>query len=173
MNETNAQIEHAANTTRINAEVHRGMESLDNAVAHSETSDESTATEKRHRGHFVVVAIDFGTTYSGYAFSFTSEPDSIHMMRKWEGGDPGVINQKTPTSVLLTPDGEFHSFGFSARDNYHDLSKEDTQAWLYFDRFKMILHNTAVSLLFEVVVVSTVIRFKNVRNEHCNSRTRT
>jgi hypothetical protein len=36
--------------------------------------------------HFVVVAIDIGTTYSGYAFSFTRDPDSnIHTMRKWEG----------------------------------------------------------------------------------------
>ena len=35
--------------------------------------------------HFVIVAIDFGTTYSGYAFSFTRDPDNIHVMRKWEG----------------------------------------------------------------------------------------
>ena len=36
--------------------------------------------------HFVVVAIDIGTTYSGYAFCFTRDPDcNIHMMRKWEG----------------------------------------------------------------------------------------
>lgn len=44
--------------------------------------------------HFVVAAIDFGTTYSGYAFAFKRDPDSIHMMRKWEGGDPGVTNMK-------------------------------------------------------------------------------
>uniref|UniRef100_A0A9L0RKH1 Heat shock protein family A (Hsp70) member 12B n=1 Tax=Equus caballus TaxID=9796 RepID=A0A9L0RKH1_HORSE len=28
----------------------------------------------------VVVAIDFGTTSSGYAFSFASDPEAIHMM---------------------------------------------------------------------------------------------
>lgn len=67
---------------------------------------------KQPPGHFVVVAIDFGTTFSGYAFSFSQEPNSIHMMRKWEGGDPGLINQKTPTCLLLEPDGTFHSFGF-------------------------------------------------------------
>ena len=33
----------------------------------------------------VVVAIDFGTTYSGYAFSFIHDAEDIHMMRKWEG----------------------------------------------------------------------------------------
>jgi hypothetical protein len=32
-------------------------------------------------------AIDFGTTYSGYAFSFIHDPEEIHMMRKWEGTD--------------------------------------------------------------------------------------
>lgn len=30
----------------------------------------------------VVVAIDFGTTSSGYAFSFTQDPEAIHMMRR-------------------------------------------------------------------------------------------
>lgn len=35
--------------------------------------------------HSVVVAIDFGTTFSGYAYSFTHEPENIHIMRKWEG----------------------------------------------------------------------------------------
>lgn len=38
----------------------------------------------------VVVAIDFGTTSSGYAFSFASDPEAIHMMRygqlDWESG---------------------------------------------------------------------------------------
>lgn len=29
----------------------------------------------------VVVAIDFGTTSSGYAFSFTQDSEAIHMMR--------------------------------------------------------------------------------------------
>jgi len=90
--------------------------------------------------HFVVVAIDFGTTMSGYAFSFVRDPSSIHMMRKWEGGDPGVINQKTPTTLLLSPEGDFHSFGFTARDFYHDLDNKEAKRWLYFEKFKMALH---------------------------------
>ena len=32
-----------------------------------------------------MVAIDFGTTHSGYAYSFTHDPDNVHIMRKWEG----------------------------------------------------------------------------------------
>ena len=96
---------------------------------------------------FVVVAIDFGTTFSGYAFSFNRDIDSIHVMRKWEGGDPGVTNQKTPTTLLLDPTGKFHSFGFTARDFYHDLSPKEAQKWMYFEKFKMTLHYNAVSLI--------------------------
>ena len=96
--------------------------------------------------YFVVVAIDFGTTFSGYAFAFTRDPDSVHMMRRWEGGDPGVTNQKTPTTLLLKPDGSFHSFGFGARDFYHDLEPEDAKKWMYFEKFKMTLHSDKVML---------------------------
>lgn len=64
--------------------------------------------------------------------------------RRWEGGDPGVANQKSPTSLLLTPDLRFHSFGFAARDFYHDLDPEEARHWLYFDKFKMKIHSTSV-----------------------------
>lgn len=109
-------------------------------------SGSSSPTDK----HFVVAAIDFGTTYSGYAFSFTRDPDSIHMMRKWEGGDPGVSNQKTPTTLLLKPNGEFHSFGFGARDYYHDLEELEARKWFYFEKFKMNLHSSVVSHILKL-----------------------
>ncbi|XP_026681180.1 heat shock 70 kDa protein 12A-like, partial [Diaphorina citri] len=32
----------------------------------------------------VIIAIDFGTTYTGYAFSFVNNDCDIHIMRKWE-----------------------------------------------------------------------------------------
>jgi hypothetical protein len=112
--------------------------------SHDHDFENKAHSMMRHNpGHFVVVAIDFGTTFSGYAFSFTRDPDSIHMMRKWEGGDPGVINQKTPTCLLLTPDGKFHSFGFNARDFFHDLDPQESKKWLYFEKFKMVLHYDA------------------------------
>ena len=133
-------------------------ESFDSAITRSSRSSMDSGTSSdpnRHTGHFVVVAIDFGTTFSGYAFSFTRDPESIHMMRKWEGGDPGVINQKTPTCLLLTPDGEFKAFGFTARDLYHDLDPVEAEQWLYFEKFKMVLHYSAVSrmlILFVVII---------------------
>jgi len=95
---------------------------------------------------FVVVAIDFGTTFSGYAFRFTRDSSKgIHIMRQWEGGDPGALDYKTPTTLLLTPDGKFHSFGFAARDFFHDLNPADAKRWMYFEKFKMTLHSNSVS----------------------------
>eukprot|EP00117_Sycon_ciliatum_P037973 scpid44333/ scgid28299/ Heat shock 70 kDa protein 12A len=102
----------------------------------------SSAGKRSTSSRFVVAAIDFGTTYSGYAFSFTRDPDSIHVMRRWEGGDPGVNNQKLPTSVLMDPSGKFLSFGYSARDDYHDLDPADAKKYLYFEKFKMSLHSS-------------------------------
>lgn len=66
--------------------------------------------------------------------------------RRWEGGDPGVSNQKTPTTILLTPDRKFHSFGYAARDFYHDLDPSESKQWLYLEKFKMKLHTTAVRI---------------------------
>ena len=124
-------------------------------VADSVTdTDKCDVDDAAVSSHLVVVAIDFGTTYSGYAFSFAHDARSaamqIHMMRRWEGGDPGVVNQKTPTTILLTPSRQFHSFGFTARDFYHDLDQAEANKWLYFEKFKMNLHYCAVSDLSDL-----------------------
>ena len=76
--------------------------------------------------------------------SFTRDPNHVHIMRKWEGDDPGMSNQKTPTVLLLNPDREFHSFGFTARDYFHDLAASEAAKWYYFDKFKMMLHHDKV-----------------------------
>lgn len=55
-----------------------------------------------------------------------------------------MANQKSPTCLLLTPELRFHSFGFAARDFYHDLDPEEARHWLYFDKFKMKIHSTSV-----------------------------
>ena len=57
------------------------------------------------------------------------------------GGDPGIPNAKTPTVLLLNPSHQFHSFGYSARDFYHDLPAREARQWFYFDKFKMTLHH--------------------------------
>ena len=47
--------------------------------------------QQKTNPYFVVVAVDFGTTFSGYAFAFTRDADSILMMRKVDGNDPGLF----------------------------------------------------------------------------------
>lgn len=55
-----------------------------------------------------------------------------------------MAHQKTPTCLLLTPEGAFHSFGYTARDYYHDLDPEEARDWLYFEKFKMKIHSATV-----------------------------
>jgi hypothetical protein len=62
-------------------------------------------------------------------------------------GDPDLSNQKTRTALLLKPNGEFDSFGFVARDRYHDLRPSEALQYLFFEKFKMVLHHDMVSFL--------------------------
>lgn len=89
-----------------------------------------------------VVAIDFGTTFSGFAFAFNNKEGekSIHMNKEW-GSDQGYSTMKTPTCLLLNPDQSFNSFGYEAKDKFADLEEEEARQYFYFDCFKMILHN--------------------------------
>ncbi|XP_019622014.1 PREDICTED: heat shock 70 kDa protein 12A-like [Branchiostoma belcheri] len=87
----------------------------------------------------LVAAIDFGTTFSGYAFSFTSSKDNIIMNKNW-GSESGFLAHKTETSVLLNPKGEFKAFGSEASSMYADLEQSDATRHFYFHRFKMELY---------------------------------
>ncbi|XP_052819966.1 heat shock 70 kDa protein 12A-like [Mya arenaria] len=92
----------------------------------------------------LVAAFDFGTTYSGYAFSFRDDPNKIQTNQSWYagGGASRLVSLKTPTSVLLTPEGEFDKFGFEAEDKYATLAEDNEHhGWRLFRRFKMVLHN--------------------------------
>lgn len=96
----------------------------------------------------LVAAIDFGTTFSGYAFSFMHEhkKDPLKISTtNWTAGSGGLVSLKTPTCVLFDQTGKFHSFGYDAEENYSNLALEDKHHdWFYFSRFKMMLYNTKV-----------------------------
>ncbi|XP_062591035.1 heat shock 70 kDa protein 12A-like [Saccostrea cucullata] len=96
-------------------------------------------------GYFMVAAIDFGTTFSGYAFStsaeFKKDPLKIHANQAWVSGQRYLLSLKTPTSLLLDKEGKFVSFGFDAENRFSDIvldEKEDE--FMFFNRFKMKLH---------------------------------
>ena len=100
----------------------------------------------------LVIAIDIGTTYSGYAISFSSDPYKIDTICENDPNAQRISGSapcgKIPTTLLLEPDGTFHSFGYQALSDYSNQIDDDPEAektWMYFDRFKMDLHSKSVS----------------------------
>ena len=94
----------------------------------------------------VIIAIDFGTTYSGFGYVFpNASEDHIYVFQKWGRGQ-GMTYSKTPTALLLTEKGELHKFGHAAVETYvkQATSKKDCRNLLYFDKFKLLLHSTEV-----------------------------
>ena len=122
--------------------------------------------KKEECRRWIVAGIDFGTTLSGYAFSFTSEWRKVHHKTYFSAGFP---SSKGPSILLLKPDKSFLAFGFEARNIYLNLredstsdsdssdsdsqeeteciSKEEWRNYYYFHDFKMLLLNKNVSCL--------------------------
>ncbi|OPL33355.1 hypothetical protein AM593_09397, partial [Mytilus galloprovincialis] len=93
----------------------------------------------------MVAAIDFGSAYSGCAFStknsFMKNPRDIFMVGLDQQGNASF---KVPTVLLLNPDKKFVAFGHKAEDQYTDLlekTPDEAHKWYYFSRFKMQLYN--------------------------------
>ncbi|XP_062577564.1 heat shock 70 kDa protein 12A-like [Saccostrea cucullata] len=122
----------------------------------SESSNEDTCPDTaapvspEDEAYKIIAAIDFGTTFSGYAYAMTSNKETIYTNRNW-GQTQGFLLQKTPTCLLLKPNGEFAAFGFEAVSKYSDLTEEDAAEHYYFDRFKMKLYDNKI-LSTEIVV---------------------
>ena len=96
----------------------------------------SSIDRKRH----IVVAIDVGTAFSGYAMSSSRDKFTIYSMRAddpFEEGRLIVKETKIPTVLLLRPDGTFHSFGQDALTHYSSrLDADEQKSWHFFERFK-------------------------------------
>ena len=98
-------------------------------------------------GNLVVAAIDFGTTYSGLAFSFKHDP--FKRMFTYMLGYVSEMPDKAPTYALFDGEGNFHSFGYEAEEKYGELAldeDENLDDWYYFERFKMKLFHQKVEL---------------------------
>ena len=121
-------------------------------MAYCEEYNPDTFSSSYKSDKILVAAIDFGTTFSGYAFSFKSwfetDPTKIVTNSTWVAGQKNLISLKTPTCVLLKPDKSFHSFGYAAEEKYAELALDDEHdSWYFFKRFKMSLYNNTVSNL--------------------------
>ena len=94
-----------------------------------------------------VVAIDFGTTYSGYIFSLSGDELNFYSPQCWNYGHGGAAaSLKTPTSLLLNPDKTLHSFGFEAEDAFAGFVAADSHhQYYFFQRFKMELQSEVIT----------------------------
>lgn len=88
-------------------------------------------------------AIDFGTTFTGLAFTATGS-DKVEFKLKWPGAPEGY-ETKTPTTALFDSQRNFQSFGFEAKEKFSKLDEKKKKTWYYFERFKMQLHSEEVS----------------------------
>ncbi|XP_065932202.1 heat shock 70 kDa protein 12A-like [Magallana gigas] len=105
-------------------------------MAESLTQEEASKSPK-----LLVAAIDFGTVYSGYAYSFKYEWTKVKI-NNWGGGEN--LSYKTPSVLLLNPDQSFNSFGYQAERKYAELAENGSECkkYFYFQRFKMILRTS-------------------------------
>ena len=90
----------------------------------------------------IVGAIDFGTTFSGWGYSFLheykSDPTKANV-RHWYGGQ--LVTEKTPTCALVTSNHKLEAFGYEAENKFKELVENgDHHSYYYFRRFKMELN---------------------------------
>jgi molecular chaperone DnaK (HSP70) len=88
---------------------------------------------------WMVIAIDLGTTYSGYACAFKGDPDKIFVNKNWTSSQ-GYQSYKTPTSVLTGPSGGFLAFGYDAQSQYSKHLQNGNMGYNLYQHFKMLLH---------------------------------
>uniref|UniRef100_A0A3B5M5I2 Heat shock protein family A (Hsp70) member 12A.2 n=1 Tax=Xiphophorus couchianus TaxID=32473 RepID=A0A3B5M5I2_9TELE len=96
-------------------------------------------------GDSFVIAIDFGTAFSGYAFNITpGEVKSEPHLPRW-GKEYGFDTPKTPTCILFNEDEKCLSFGYEAKMAYQEMSGEEAKKHYFFEDFKMELYSKKLS----------------------------
>ena len=63
----------------------------------------------------IVAAIDFGTSYTGYAYSYQHEKETIYINSNWSRASS---IKKVPTAILFNDKKEFMAFGDDAVEMY-------------------------------------------------------
>ncbi|PWA26331.1 hypothetical protein CCH79_00019427, partial [Gambusia affinis] len=83
----------------------------------------------------LIVAIDFGSGFSGYAFNVKprEEGGETHIKR-WSNG-LGLDTPKTPTCILFDEHEEFMKFGYEAKTAFTKM-REETKKHYFFENFK-------------------------------------
>lgn len=112
------------------------------AAAKPKTGSKSDSKQESPKS-LIVAAIDFGTTFTGFAYSFRRSTLGEIFTSKWSGENVRVETDRTPTSVLLSPQREFVAFGYEAEDRYTEIiGSGEGNDYYFFERFKMKLYHT-------------------------------
>ncbi|XP_062571662.1 heat shock 70 kDa protein 12A-like [Saccostrea cucullata] len=120
------------------------MSGLEERVKHEAISGAEGNPDPDSSSKMIVAAMDFGTTYSGYAFKFRHEAAKKMYIKSWnkEAGSSCLPSEKAPTCVLLRGNGEFKSFGYQAETEYSEIASDGLEEdWHFFRHFKMLLHS--------------------------------
>lgn len=92
------------------------------------------------KGKSVVIAIDFGTSCSGFAFVFPKDiSETVYCTETWGGSCS--INVKTLTQIVLDEKKNFVAFGYEARDYFSNNDDEGTEKHSLYSSYKMHLFN--------------------------------
>uniref|UniRef100_A0A3B4H3Y4 Heat shock 70 kDa protein 12A-like n=1 Tax=Pundamilia nyererei TaxID=303518 RepID=A0A3B4H3Y4_9CICH len=87
-----------------------------------------------------IIAIDFGTAYSGYAFSLTKREAETEPRLKYWGRQVALKTPKTPTCILFDEHENFLSFGYEAQSAYFKTRSDESRKKFFFECFKMSLY---------------------------------
>lgn len=94
---------------------------------------------ERDRTFRLAVAIDFGTSRSGYAYQFVEDKEPNY--RNVWPGDDNLNYPKTLTHLLYSPDATVEAWGHLAMQKHTELrAQRREEGYLFFEKFKMLLH---------------------------------
>ncbi|KAM4561037.1 uncharacterized protein V3H82_015102 isoform 8-T8 [Fundulus diaphanus] len=89
----------------------------------------------------LIMAIDFGSAYSGYAFNLKPrEKGSETQFKRW-GKELGLDSPKTPTCILFDEHKQFLEFGYEAKTAYSNMTEEEAEKHYFFEDFKWFILN--------------------------------
>ena len=87
-----------------------------------------------------VAAIDFGTTNCSVAYTLQGDKNSYKLPLD------GPLT-RVPNAILIeSGTNAVTAFGYRAQDKFSRLSKDQQEKYIYFERMKMILYRTRVSV---------------------------
>ena len=97
----------------------------------------------------IVAALEFGTTYSRFAFStrhqFEKDPLVFKCISMEITGVGSKWSSHQKTCLLLDKEKKLVAFGYDAENRYPDLIMNKEQYdYYFFDRFTRSLHNNEV-----------------------------